>query len=91
MSRLVDGYTDEGLHVLVLEGEGSYMDRFKVYLDGERVPYRRADRRRDGGTTRIETERGAIFAYRALGREHFTEFAGERVTSAYPSRCTPRT
>lgn len=55
------------------------MERFEVFIDGERVPYTNADRRRDGGTTRIETHRGVIFAYRALGRERFTEFRGERL------------
>lgn len=75
----VDGRTDQGVHVAVFENEGGYMDRFEVFVDGERVPYTHAARRRDGGTTRIETNRGVIFAYRVLGREHFTEFDGERL------------
>jgi uncharacterized protein (UPF0248 family) len=58
---LVDGTTAAGTHVRVEEGEGGYLVRFRVLIDGEEVPYHRADRLRDGGTTTIETERGTIF------------------------------
>jgi hypothetical protein len=61
MKVLIDGITKSGVRVRVEEGEGGYLTRFRVLVDGEDVPYSRASRLRDGGTTTIDTDRGVVF------------------------------
>lgn len=42
-------------------------------------------RRRDGGTTEIRTDRGRLYCYRALGREHYDAWEGEQLLRRPPT------
>ncbi len=76
---LAEGTTESGTHVVVIESDGGYMERFKVFVDGMPVGYTNASRKRDGGSTLITTTAGKFYANRKLGTDPWEEWNGERL------------
>ena len=56
----LEGQTAAGRTVRIL-GDPYCDDRAEVWIDGERADITDVSRRRDGGTTQIDTERGNIY------------------------------
>lgn len=79
---LVDGRTADGTHVQVRESELLSTAWLRVFIDGKEIGTGDVGRLRDGGTTKIDTSRGPIVAFRRLGQEHYDTFNGERLVPA---------
>lgn len=77
-----EGWTEDGRHVHV--DRDPYTRGGVVRVDGEEMAlrgdrHRAVMRRRDGGTTEVETVGGRLFCFRGMGKPHWDAWCGERL------------
>lgn len=78
----IDGDPYAGTGRLRINGE---LAELTCQPPGRRAGPRAVSRLRDGGTTHIHTTQGTFVAHRAIGREHYDSFNGERLLTEPPA------